>query len=209
MRLLICFLATALPGVSMISAQPPPTPGEMIQTGDSLLREGQIGPANQWFERAIAIEPTMKPHLWQYGISLFFAGRYDDARRLFEQHRKVNPHDVENAAWHFLCVAKADGIEAARELRLPAPGDPRVPMAEVLDRLGGGTSDAILAAVERERGKPTYQDAAFYGDLYLGLIADAEGDRELAAERLGSASQTTLSHYMADIARVYERALRL
>ena len=36
-----------------------------------------------------------------------YAGRYQDCREQFESHRTVNPDDVENAAWHFLCVARA------------------------------------------------------------------------------------------------------
>mgnify|MGYP000446850332 CR=1 FL=1 len=38
----------------------------------------------------------------------------EEGRKLFELHRSVNPQDVENAAWHFLCAARVDGLEKAR-----------------------------------------------------------------------------------------------
>ena len=58
--------------------------------------------------------PDEAPYLWQRGIALYYAGRYDDCRRQFESHRSVNPDDVENAAWHFLCVARAESPAKAR-----------------------------------------------------------------------------------------------
>ena len=181
----------------------PPTVGAMTQMGDALLRAGQCEAAIDWFEQSITADPSIQPHLWQYGIALYFVERYADGQQLFEQHRRVNPHDVENAAWHFLCTAKADGLEAAKELLLPAPDDPRVPMAQILARLAGGDQGEIDESVERLRGTGQFDDARFYGDLYLGLIADAQGDRAAAAKHLRSAARTKRTHYMADVARVY------
>jgi hypothetical protein len=37
----------------------------------------------------------------------------------FYAGRTVNPNDVENAAWHFLCVARAESPEKARAALLP------------------------------------------------------------------------------------------
>ena len=47
-------------------------------------------------------------------ISDYYVGKFADGRRQFESHKTVNPNDVENAAWHFLCVARLDGIEKAQ-----------------------------------------------------------------------------------------------
>lgn len=191
-----------------VAAQPTPSSSALIGLGDALLRSGRCSEATENFERAIKRDPESEPYLWQYGIALFFVGRYDDARSLFEKHRVVNPNDVENAAWHFLCVAKADDIEKARTILLPAPGDSRVPMEEVLQRLKGGNFDAIRAAVEKTRGTPSHASAAFYGDLYIGMIADAEGEPDVARKYLQNASKAELTHYMADIARVYANELK-
>ncbi len=59
--------------------------------------------------------PEQSPQLWERGISLYYAKRYADGRKQFEAHQTVNPHDVENAAWHFICAAKEMGVEKARK----------------------------------------------------------------------------------------------
>lgn len=178
------------------------------QLGDALLRGGQVEASIAAFERAIQLRPDQRPYLWQYGIALFFAGRHQEGQQLFEAHRKVNPNDVENAAWHFLCVSKASDVAEARRLVLPAPADPRVPMQQVLQRLPGGNDQEIKAAVEAvppERGR---DQARFYGDLYIGLIADAEGRLPAASAALRRAAKTAATHYMADIARLYAEHLQ-
>jgi len=174
---------------------------DWIRLGDAQLRSGQVDDAIESFEQAIQLELRSKPYLWQYGIALFFANRLDDGRRLFEQHRQVNPNDVENAAWHFLCVAKSKSLAEARRMLLPAPDDARTPMQEVLERLKGGDDKDILHAIDAATvDRPS---ARFYGQLYLGLIADAEGHRAAASEHLNAAASTSATHYMADVARLY------
>src|SRR5262249_46676217 len=91
------------------------------------------------FDRAIELEPGLAPWHWQRGIALYFANRFDDCRRQFELHRTVNPEDVENSVWHFLCVARIKGVNEARKAYLPVHEDDRVPMME-LDALYRGQS---------------------------------------------------------------------
>ncbi|TWT53481.1 lipoprotein NlpI [Rubripirellula amarantea] len=171
--------------------------------GDAQLRAGKYDEAVNTFERVITADPESEPHLWQYGIALFFAQRYADGKQLFEKHRIVNPHDVENAAWHFLCVAKASDVEQARKILLPAPDDRRAPMKEILERLPGGSDQAIVDRMNQLHDV----NASFYGNLYIGLIADAEGDKDTAKRYIRLAAETPLSHYMADVARVYDQWL--
>ncbi|PHQ32037.1 hypothetical protein CEE69_27930 [Rhodopirellula bahusiensis] len=175
----------------------------LVALADALLRAGKVNESIPHYEKAIEQSPDTRPYLWQYGIALFFAGRFDDGRELFEAHRRVNPNDVENAAWHFLCEAKANDIESARKLLLPAPGDRRVPMSEILDRLPGGDAGEIEAAVKEIDRPASKQSARFYADLYLGLIADAEGNPADAQRFMKRAGETPMTHYMADVARVY------
>lgn len=179
-----------------------------VALADALLRAGKLNDSIPFYEKAMEQSPGMRPYLWQYGIALFFAGRFDDGRELFEAHRRVNPNDVENAAWHFLCEAKANDIESARKLLLPAPGDRRVPMSEILGRLPGGEATKIEAAVNAIDHPASKQSARFYADLYLGMIADAEGKPEKAQQFMTRAAKTPLTHYMADVARVYAEHLR-
>lgn len=73
------------------------------------------------FDQLVAARPESEPELWQRGLALYYAGRFDDGRRQFELHRTVNPADVENVAWHFACVARDQGVDA---LIAPARGPP-------------------------------------------------------------------------------------
>src|SRR5580704_183835 len=73
------------------------------------FREDKVAASIQDFNRAAELDPQMAPQLWQRGISDYYAGKFDDGRRQFELHKTVNPNDVENAAWHFLCVARQRG----------------------------------------------------------------------------------------------------
>ncbi len=191
-----------------LAIQNPADPDTARLTGDVYLRAGKIGPATRQFNRYIKAQPGQLPGLWQRGIALYFNGDHADAAKQFEQHRKVNPHDVENAAWHFLCVAKAKSIKEARRLVLPAPGDPRIPMQEVLEMLSDGSTDAVSARVNAvPEGSRARDTAAFYGDFYLGLYADALGEQEQALMYLRRSAKNAPHHYMGDIARVYAKHL--
>jgi lipoprotein NlpI len=178
--------------------------------GDLYLRAGKVHSSIKQFERYIEMVPGDKPELWQYGIALTLAKQFEKGRALFELHRVVNPNDVENAAWHFLCVAKALGIKEAKKLVLPAPGDTRVPMSEIRRLLIDGDEQRVLDAVnEVTENTPSREAAEFYGKLYLGLYADATGNSTKARRLVGEATKAASSNYMADVARVYLAELEI
>ena len=60
---------------------------------------------------------------------------FDDGAKQFELHKTVNPDDVENSAWHFLCVARSKGIESVRKGLIDVTGDSRIPMMKVQEML--------------------------------------------------------------------------
>ena len=70
------------------------------------FKSGRFAQSADGFDRVAKLVPASAPQLWQRGIALYYAGHYQDCRAQFESHRTVNPNDVENAAWHFLCVAR-------------------------------------------------------------------------------------------------------
>jgi lipoprotein NlpI len=180
----------------------------MRLAGDIYLRTGKVAAAVRTFDRYLEHEPEEMRGLWQRGIALYFIADYKRAAKQFEEHRKVNSNDVENAAWHFLCIAKADSFDKARQMVLPAPGDPRAPMEEVLQMLTTGNTAPINQRVNRlPVDSEARAGAAFYGDFYLGLYADAKGDRKKAHELLSRAAEDAPHHYMGDIARVYAKHL--
>lgn len=158
------------------------------------------------FDRLVAAAPEAEPELWQRGLALYYAERFADGRAQFERHRTVNPDDVENPAWHFLCVARLDGPEAARKAMLPVGADRRVPMREILDLYAGrGDAATVLAAAERGEAAAR-RNQLCYAHLYLGLHAEACGDAARAREHiLQAAGPFRMDHYMGKVAVVHAR----
>ncbi len=106
------------------------------------FRAGRIEQSLDGFDRVARISPADAPYLWQRGIAQYYAGKFRECRDMFVSHRTVNPDDVENAVWHFLCVARAESPEAARKQMLPVGPDARVPMREVYQMFKGEMTQA-------------------------------------------------------------------
>lgn len=162
---------------------------------------GRIAESVVLFDRLAAASPRSAPELWQRGIALYFAGRFADCRAQFESHRTVNPDDVENAAWHFSCVARAESVDRARAALLPVGPDARRPMREVYALLQGAASpDQVLAAAGRDT------QATFYAHLYLGLYHEALRQDAAALEHIEAAAAdryAAVGGYMHMVARVH------
>jgi len=171
--------------------------------GESHFRLAHIDESIADFDRVIEAEPAQAPHHWQRGISLYYAARYADCRAQFEQHQTVNPHDVENGAWHFLCAARASSFEQARKALLPIEGDGRRPMAEVYRMYRGElTPEEVLAAAEQAGD----DRARFYAHLYIGLFFEARGEVERSAEHIRRAAELAqVGGYMGDVALVHAK----
>ena len=94
------------------------TPEERFRKGVQLFFEGRIKESLVEWDAQVAAQPSSLPFHWQRGIALYYAGRYQDGRDQFEVHQKVNPEDVENAVWHYLCVAKLESPECLFRSRM-------------------------------------------------------------------------------------------
>lgn len=158
------------------------------------------------------------PELFDFGIANVIVGKPDVARKQFEWYATLYPDDVENAAWQFLCVAKKEGIVAARAQLLKVGKDDRQPMMALYGVFKGeGTIADVWNAVGA--GKPAEAERVqreFWARLYLGLYFEADGRAHLAARYLNTAalmaSPTLFTNqtvfYMTDVARVYHDKLR-
>ena len=174
--------------------------------GAENFRAGNIKESVTDFETFIRVDPDPRSaaHHWQLGISYYYAGRYADGAKQFELHQTVNPQDVENAVWHFICVARKDGLEKARLGLIPISSDYRVPMKQVHALFSGKAQpeDVFKAAGQNE-------DAVFYANLYLGLYYEAVGDAAKSREYiLKSAERLDPNNYMTDVARVHAQLLK-
>lgn len=165
------------------------------------FRNGRFAESAAGFDSLAKLSPDLAPELWQRGIALYYAGRYDDCRAQFESHRTVNPNDVENAAWHFLCVARAQSPEKARAALLPVGPDVRVPMRQIYEMFRGTlTPEEVLAATDAG------PESQFYAHLYLGLYFEALGARDRALEHITAAAAdryAATGGYMHMVARVH------
>ena len=169
------------------------------------FEQGQFAESAGTFDDLAKLIPDEAPQLWQRGIALYYAGRFADCRRQFESHRTVNPDDVENAAWHFLCVARSEMPEKARAALLPVGPDARVPMTEVYQMFRGALTaqDVLKAAGNRPGG-------LFYAHLYIGLYSEALGRKSLALEHIKEAASEKYAGaggYMHMVARVHSKVL--
>jgi lipoprotein NlpI len=144
---------------------------------------GHLGESVTGFDRVATLVPQVAPQLWQRGIALYYAGRYQDCRAQFESHRSVNPNDVENPAWHYLCVAKAESPAKARAALLPVGRDQRSPMREIYEMFRGTMTPAAVLKIAGADSS-----ARFFAELYVGLYFDAAGDRTRAIEHLRRAA---------------------
>jgi lipoprotein NlpI len=163
------------------------------------------------FDRYLALRPAQKNGHWQRGISLYYAGKFDEGRKQFEGYEKVDTNDVENAAWHFLCVARKDGVAKARAGLLKIGKDKRVPMMQVYELFRGAIKPADVESAARGVGgsDEAKKRAWFYAHLYLGLYHDVSGDKKKALAHMRLADEKyRIGHYMGDVARVHSALLR-
>ncbi|MEO8259406.1 MAG: hypothetical protein ABI868_18810 [Acidobacteriota bacterium] len=170
------------------------------------FRGGRIAESVAGFDTLVKISPDSAPGLWQRGIAQYLAGRFKECRAQFESHRTVNPNDVENAAWHFACVARTDSAAAAKAALLPVGPDSRRPMREIYQMFGGTlTPEQVLTAAGAQ------PDGQFYAQLYLGLYFDAIGDKTKALEHMTTAAAerfAPVGGYMYTVARLHRDILQ-
>src|SRR5216117_3680129 len=121
------------------------------QRGEENFKLGRVKESAADFDKFVDLSPDQAPKLWQRGISLYYAGRYEDGQRQFELHQTINSNDVENAVWHFLCLARRAGIDKARASLLKVENDPRVPMRQIyaLYAAKGSAEEVMKAAAAK------------------------------------------------------------
>ena len=198
---LLAALALTVPGQA-----PADRPQAIFDRAVADFRNGRITESVAAFDALAQLLPDRAPGLWQRGIALYYAGRYQDCRAQFESHRTVNPNDVENAAWHFACVARGETPGKARAALLPVGPDSRKPMREIYQMLRGAlTPEQVLAAAGGQL------ESEFYAHLYLGLYFEALGNSGRALEHITAAAAdryAAAGGFMHTVARVHLELLR-
>lgn len=181
------------------------TANDYLRRGMDRFTAGKVEESIADFDRVIALQPSTRPQLWQRGISLYYVGRYADCKAQFESHQTLNTDDVENAAWHYLCTARAESPAAARKKLLNIRNDGRRPMMKVHELFAG---KAMVQDVLRDAGQSD-ATAQFFAALYIGLYYEANGDPAKAEPWLKKANDSSRDQdYMGAVARVHWTRLK-
>jgi lipoprotein NlpI len=188
----------------------PKNPNPWQLRGEANFRAGKIVESIQDFDKVLNLVPDRKPYHWQRGISLYYAGRFGEGKQQFELHQTVNSNDVENAVWHFLCTARAEGLDAAKKSLISIQSDARIPMAQVHQLFAGKASpDDVLRAARAGPAQTRAAEPMFYANLYLGLYFEAIGDGKKARDYILQAAERSKENgYMGDVARIHAGVLR-
>ena len=202
-RLFLATVVVLLPSRAMAVER---SPQELFNEAVQLFFDAKPVESARLFDELVEAVPSAEPDLWQRGLALYYADRFADGRAQFELHRTVNPNDVENPAWHFFCVARLEGMKAAREKLLPVGEDPRVPMKEILALFKGqGDEAAVVQAAEEGEGEAR-KNQLCYAHLYLGLFHEAAGAAEKAREHITQAAGPyRMDHYMGRVAVMHAK----
>ena len=205
-RVLQLFLGVAL-AIPTYAQTPADRPQAVFDRAVADFQSGRIAESVAGFDALAKLRPGEAPQLWQRGIALYYAGRFKDCRAQFESHRTVNPADVENAAWHFACVARAESPDKAKAALLPVGPDSRRPMSEIYQMFRGTLApENVLTAAGAE------PMAQFYAHLYLGLYFEALGNKTRSLKHITAAAADryeAAGGYMHTVARVHLATLKL
>ncbi|CAL8468507.1 g8047 [Coccomyxa elongata] len=198
--------ASVLPVVMGILGNPSPArqASRLVQSGMDKFRRADVEGSLEDFNRALSLDPAIRPYLWQRGLSLFYAEQYEEASRQFRDDVAVNPNDTEEAIWAFLAEAQLIGHEKARQDILKVGEDPRPVMRAAYTAFQDGKEpDRIMAAINPVRGSHD----TFYAQLYTGLYYESLGDASRAEEAMLAAVQSPYAQqsgdYMSGVAAVH------
>jgi hypothetical protein len=70
-----------------------------VREGADAFRRCNVEQSLERFDRVYSEFPSIRPYLWQRGISLYYGGRFREASDQFRLDVQVNPYDVEEVVW--------------------------------------------------------------------------------------------------------------
>jgi len=193
------FLVIASQAAVLVTAQ---STYELVQQGVEAFKNVQMNESIHLFDEAID-EGYPVARLWQRGISLYYADRFQDGSKQFRDDTALNPNDTEESIWAFVCDAQTIGFDQARKQMMVVSHDSRMYMQTLYSMFRGEVS---VDEVEQKVTEGTPQDA-FYYSLYLGLYEEAAGDAVRAQNWITQAAlsnfATSSGDYMGDVAVVH------
>jgi len=193
------FVLAVVQTVALVTAQ---SSYEFVTQGEEAFKNAQVDESIRFFDEAIdSGYPAAR--LWQRGISLYYADRFQEGSKQFRDDTALNPNDTEESIWAFVCDAQNIGFEEARAQMIVVSHDSRTYMQTLYSMFRG---DVSVREVEQMVDDSDLRDA-FYYSLYLGLYEEAAGDAVKAQRWITqaalSAYATSGGDYMGDVAVVH------
>ena len=183
-----------------------------LNRGDISFSAGKIAESIAAYDNAIELQPRLEPQLWQRGLALYYADRFQEGVSQFETHQTVNSQDVENAVWHLLCASRVSDVDAARKKLIPITGDTRIPMSQIYEMFAGRmTPEAVLKRAKKTsarftEGSDRQKLQLYYAHLYTGLYHEMLKDNNSAIASLKKAEAVNplgKSNFMGQVARIH------
>ena len=191
--------------VAPLASVAPAIAASPVREGMSAFSANRVEESIEIFDKILTVQPTSKPYLWQRGLSLYYAEKFEAGADQFATDVSVNPNDTEESIWYFMCVARKEGFNAAKGKLLKVGPDRRPVMRAALQLFQGETDEVALQALAD--GKNNNESDLFYANLYLGLWREAQGDATGAKSFITTAANskygTQSGDYMADLAKVH------
>jgi tetratricopeptide (TPR) repeat protein len=179
-----------------------------IYEGMSAFASNKVEESVAIYDSIIQDDPRRKPFLWQRGLSLYYAERYQDGAEQFKTDVAVNPNDTEEQIWHLLCLAKMEGVgslDAAREQKLTV-GKDRRPVMRLVQKLflGESGSEQELVAIAEKSNVGDKFYASLYLSLYYESLNDEKSSKQWMVNAVGSEYAKTVGRKdpMVDVAKV-------
>ncbi|XP_068661058.1 uncharacterized protein [Aristolochia californica] len=174
-----------------------------IRSGMELFRGGDVHGSLLEFDKAIELDPRQKAYLWQRGLSLYYANRFEEGAEQFRIDVAQNPNDTEESIWCFLCEAQLYGVDEARRRFLEVGQDPRPVMREAYNMFkDGGDPEELVSTFSNGQ-----DNEYFYACLYAGLYHEAQKDSDSSKFHIIAACQSPYGlrsgDYMASLAKVH------
>lgn len=165
---------------------------DLLSSALTHFQQGSFKESLKQFEQAATQQPLEKPLLMQYGISLYYAGLYQEAANQF----RTGEASTEAAIWSYLCDVQTMGAQKARKQFMPVELSPDTPA------LQKAAYNAFLSGVDGERilrvaSKSAADSDQVMGNFYYGLFQELQGHHEEAQQFLSQAAKSADSFVSA------------
>jgi len=181
------------------------TARQLVYEGMQLFKENKVEDSIQKFDQAEKEVPDLHPFLWQRGLSLYYADRFDEASQQFRDDVHVNPNDVEEIVWDIASQMRLDSSNFPVKNQLSLPGKDRRPIMSTVYRLFRGEATEQELALAGHKGSIGDE---FYALMYLGLFCECRREMDKAASYMRQAIKTSYAtrrgsgDYMVSLAKV-------